>query len=95
VVGNLDANIAKRVEEEYKKALDWYTSNPTQAGIIVEKNIDFFSADAVGDSIANVQLDAKNGFESKDDLEEFFKVLLEIEPKLIGGKIPDEGFYLQ
>jgi len=95
VASKLDANIVKRVEEEYKKALDWYKSNPTQAGVMVEKNIDFFSADAVGDSIGIVQLDAKSAFESKDDLEEFFKVLLEIEPKLIGGKIPDEGFYFQ
>lgn len=95
VVGKLDANIAKRVEEEYTKALSWYKSNPMEAGVTVEKNIDFFKADAVSDSIANVQLISKNAFDAKDDLEAFFKVLLEIEPKLIGGKIPDEGFYFK
>ncbi len=95
VVGKLDANIAKRVEEEYAKALSWYKSNPMEAGVTVEKNIDFFKADAVSDSIANVQLISKNAFDAKDDLEAFFKVLLEIEPKLIGGKIPDEGFYFK
>lgn len=95
VVGKLDANIAKRVEEEYTKALSWYKSNPMEAGVMVEKNIDFFKADAVSDSIANVQLISKNAFDAKDDLEAFFKVLLEIEPKLIGGKIPDSGFYFK
>lgn len=95
VVGKLDANIVKRVEEEYAKALDWYISNPNEAGILVAKNIDFFKADAVSDSIANVQLVAKNAFEAKEELEDFFKVLLELEPKLIGGKIPDSGFYFK
>ncbi|MDY0328587.1 MAG: ABC transporter substrate-binding protein [Arcobacteraceae bacterium] len=95
VVGKLDANIVKRVEEEYAKALDWYISNPNEAGILVAKNIDFFKADAVSDSIANVQLVAQNAFEAKEELEDFFKVLLELEPKLIGGKIPDSGFYFK
>jgi len=95
VVGKLDANIAKRVEEEYAKALDWYISNPDEAGILVAKNIDFFKADAVSDSIANVQLVAQNAFEAKEELEDFFKVLLELEPKLIGGKIPNSGFYFK
>ncbi|MCK9336924.1 MAG: ABC transporter substrate-binding protein [Arcobacteraceae bacterium] len=95
VVGKLDANIAKRVEEEYAKALDWYISNPNEAGILVAKNIDFFKADAVSDSIANVQLVAQNAFEAKEELEDFFKVLLELEPKLIGGKIPNSGFYFK
>ena len=95
VVGKLDANIVKRVEEEYAKALDWYISNPDEAGILVAKNIDFFKADAVSDSIANVQLVAQNAFEAKEELEDFFKVLLELEPKLIGGKIPNSGFYFK
>jgi len=95
VAGNLDANIVTRIKEEYKKALQWYKSNPTEAGSLVEKNLDYFSADAVSDSISHVQLDAKSAFESKDKLEEFFNILFEIEPKLIGGKIPDEGFYFQ
>ncbi len=93
VVGNLDANIVKRFEEEYRKSLNWYKSHPKEAGELVAKNIKFFKAEAVSDSIPNVQLEAKSATESQKDLEEFYKVLLEIEPKLIGGKMPDKGFY--
>ncbi len=93
VVGNLDANIVKRFEEEYTKSLEWYKTHPKEAGELVAKNIEFFKAEAVADSIPNVQLEAKSAIESQKELEEFFKVLLEIEPKLIGGKMPDSGLY--
>ena len=93
VVGNLDRNIVKRFEEEYKKSLNWYKTHPKEAGILVAKNIDFFKAEAVSDSIVNVQLEAKSAQESQNDLESFYKVLLEIEPKLIGNKMPNSGLY--
>ncbi|BFU78271.1 ABC transporter substrate-binding protein [Arcobacter sp. 15-2] len=95
VVGKLDNSIAKRVEEEYKKAVTWYKNNPTQAGVLVQKYIEFFSTEAIANSIPNVQIDAISAKDSKKDLDKFFEVLLEIEPKLIGGKIPDEGLYFE
>jgi NitT/TauT family transport system substrate-binding protein len=93
VVGNLDRNVVKRFDEEYRKSLNWYKTHPKEAGILVAKHIDFFKAEAVADSIPNVQLEVKSAIESQKDLEEFFKVMLEIEPKLIGGQIPDSGLY--
>ncbi|MCI0500272.1 MAG: ABC transporter substrate-binding protein [Epsilonproteobacteria bacterium] len=93
VVGNLDRNVVKRFEEEYKKSLSWYKTHPKEAGELVAKKIDFFKAEAVSDSILNVQLESKSAAESQKDLEEFYKALLEIEPKLIGGKLPNNGFY--
>lgn len=94
-VGNIHAHVIKRFQEEYKKSLEWYKLNPQAAGTLVAKNIDFFKAEAVSDSIPNVELDAKNAKESQFELEEFFKVLLEIEPKLIGNKLPNSEFYFK
>ena len=94
-VGKLDHHIAARVEEEYKKAVNWYKNNPNEAGILVKEYIDFFSPQAVANSIPNVQIEAINAIDAKEDLEKFFEILLEIEPKLIGNKIPDEGLYIK
>jgi len=95
VVGKLDNQIAVRVEEEYKKAVSWYKNNPQEAGFLVKEYIDFFSPKAVSLSIPNVQIEAVSAMDAKEDLEKFFQILLENEPKLIGGKIPDEGLYFK
>ncbi len=93
VVGSLDKHIIQRFEEEYEKSLAWYKSHPKEAGELTAKHIDFFKAEAISDSIVHVQLEAINVSKVQKELEEFFSVLLEIEPKLIGGKLPDSGFY--
>ncbi len=95
VVGKLDNQITLRVEEEYKKAVSWYKNNPQEAGDLVKEYIDFFSPEAVSLSIPNVQIEAVSAMDAKEDLEKFFQILLENEPKLIGGKIPDEGLYFK
>lgn len=93
VVGKMDDAIIKRFNEEYAKALMWYQTHPKEAGVLVEKNIKMFQAQPIEDSIAHTQFELKNAQQSKEALEKFFTILLEIEPKLIGGALPDEGFY--
>jgi NitT/TauT family transport system substrate-binding protein len=92
VVGNLDKKIVERFNEEYSKSLNWYKANPLQAGELVAKNIDFFTPEAVSDSVSNVQLESVTALEAKKDLYDFFQVLFETEPKLIGSKMPDNNF---
>lgn len=93
VVGNVDPKIVKRFSEEYSKALSWYKQNPKAAGELVAQNIPMFKAEAVADSISNITLFDSKADENKKEIEVFFKILSEIEPKLIGGKLPDDGFY--
>lgn len=93
VVGGVDKHIIDRFLEEYKKSLEWYKANPKEAGELVAKNITMLKPEAVSDSIEHVKLQNSSAAESKESLEEFFKIMLEIEPKLIGGKLPDSEFY--
>lgn len=95
VVGNIDAHIVQRFEQEYVQALTWYKTHQEDAGELVAQHIDFLSAQAVADSIDHVQLNAISAQKSKADLEAFFTILYETEPKLIGNKMPDEGLYYQ
>lgn len=93
VVGGVDPLVVKRFNEEYAKALQWYKSNIKDAGKLVAKNIDMFKPEAISDSISHVKLESKSAQESKKQLEEFFRELMSIDPKVIGSKLPDDGFY--
>lgn len=93
VVGDVNPQVVKRFSEEYAKALSWYKQNPKEAGELTAKNIAMFKPEAVADSIANITLFDANANTNKKEIESFFRVLMEIEPKLIGGKLPDDGFY--
>jgi len=95
VLGEVDADVTKRFNEEYKKALEWYKNNPKEAGVETAEALPMLEAKALADSIKYVNLKHVNAVDSKVKLEEFLKVMMKTEPKLIGGKIPDNGFYFK
>ena len=93
VIGNKDDYITKRFNEEYAKSLAWYKSHPEEAGVLVEKYIPMLSGDAIADSMEYVQLSDVSAKDSQKDLEFFYGLLKNNNPKSIGGKLPDDGFY--
>jgi len=97
VVGDMigKKEIVKKFEAEYIKAMEWYKNNRKEAGELVVKYVEMFDADAIADSIGFVQLDVKKAIDVKEDLDFFFNVLKEENPKIIGGALPDENFYVQ
>ena len=90
-----DKYLIKRFNEEYKKAMTWYKNNPKEAGILAEKYIKMLDAKGVEDSISFVKLDVVSAKDSKKDLEFFLNILKQNNPKSIGGKLPDSGFYYE
>ena len=97
VVGDMieKKEIIKAFEEEYAKAMQWYKTHKKESGELVVKHIDMFNADAIADSIDHVQLDVKRAIDSQEELNFFFDVLKEDNPKIIGGSVPDEAFYIK
>ena len=95
VVGKVMNNehIIKRFNEEYAKSLHWYKNNPKEAGELVVKSVPMLDAQGVENSIQYVQLDPIKAQDAKKDLEFFYKILEKNNPKTIGGKLPDDGFY--
>ena len=49
--------------------------------------------DAVADAIATSQLDAVPAAQARPELEFFFAQLHARDPALLGGKLPDAGFF--
>ncbi len=93
VLGKKKPKMIKRFLEEYNKSVSWYMANPKEAAKLTVKSLSMLEEKGLEDSIPYVKLDSKTAKESKEDLEFFFKILQEENPKLIGGKLPKKGFY--
>ena len=85
--------LIKRFLQEYEKSIAWYKKNPKEAAELVVKEIPMLEADGLADSIPRVQLKSVKAKDAQKDLEFFFDVLKENNPKVIGGKLPDSKFY--
>lgn len=52
-----------------------------------------FSLEVLTQAIPNSNIRFKTALDVKNDLETYFNIILEINPNLIGNKLPDEEFY--
>jgi len=86
-------HLIKRFNEEYEKSLNWYKANPKKAAELTVKTLDMLGAKGLEDSITHVRLDYVSASDAKEDLEFFFNILKENQPKVIGEKLPNSGFY--
>lgn len=88
-----DAYIIERFQEEYDKSLAWYKTHPKKAAKLVVKTLDMLEEEGVADSIPHVRLKNVKAVDAKKELEFFFNILKEEDPKSIGSKLPDDSFY--
>ncbi len=95
VVGKMRDNkeVVEAFEKAYEEAMEWYKAHPKEAGEMVVKHVKMFTPEAVSDSISHVQLNVVRAKEAKKDIEFFFTQMQKKSPKIIGGALPDEGFY--
>lgn len=94
VMGRMkNENVIKRFQEEYDKSLAWYRANPKEAGELVVKTLNMLNKDGVSDSISHVRFKSVSAANAKKDLEFFFNVLKDEDPKSIGDKLPQDSFY--
>lgn len=85
--------LIKRFMEEYDKSLLWYKNNPKEAAKLVVETLPMLKEDGLADSIAHVNLQSISAKDSQKDLEFFFEILKQSNPKLIGGKLPEASIY--
>ena len=86
-------DVVARIETEYARSLAWCRDHAEACGQGVAARIDMLSAEAVADSIAVSQMDAVPAHAARAELEFMFGQLMKKSPALIGGKLPDDGFY--
>lgn len=81
--------------EKYEESIQWVNENPTKAGEYSEELKTGLNAKIVEKAVTRSNLIYKNASDSKEHLEAYYKTLFGFSPELIGGKLPDEGFYLK
>lgn len=92
-LGEVEKEVIKEFNEAYERALLWCIENPKEAGELVSKGIPSLTKEAIMDAFTHVKFDFKTAKDSKNELNDFFEIILEHEPKLIGDKIPNDEFY--
>lgn len=84
--------IVEKFNEEYKKALEWVKSHPAEAGKLAEEKLGI-NAKAIEKAMPNMDMEFKTAADADKDLKTMYKVLVDFQPQMIGGKVPDSGMY--
>jgi NitT/TauT family transport system substrate-binding protein len=82
-------------EREYKAAVQWMLDNPEEAGTLVETQLPQLGLKAavMTASLQNITWRYTTAVDARASLEAFYQALSELSPEVIGGKLPDDGFY--
>jgi NitT/TauT family transport system substrate-binding protein len=82
-------------EREYKAAVEWMLANPDAAGQLVETQLPQLGLKAavMTASLQNISWLYTPAADARQKLENFYRALSELSPEVIGGKLPDDGFY--
>ena len=85
--------LAGRLAAAYAEALAWCQAHTVECGAAVARRVPMMMAEAVADSIPGSRLEAVSAQDARAELEAFLGKLLDKSPGLVGGRLPDEGFY--
>lgn len=77
----------------YEESVDFVLANPEEAAETIEA-INIMPATMAAPAIPNCNLTYKSIDEVKAEVENYYTLLFNFDPKSVGGKLPDEGFYL-
>ncbi|MBQ9876193.1 MAG: ABC transporter substrate-binding protein, partial [Campylobacter sp.] len=81
------------LHEDLLNALSWLKSNPQSAANIGTNYLPA-AVPAIAQSIPHSNLCVLKSSEIKDEMMSFFEILMKHNPKLIGGKLPSDEFFL-
>lgn len=90
-----DAALIEKFQQAYARSLVWCEKNPDECGKLVAKRVDMLTPEGVADSVRIDNTVFVTAKEARPELEFFFGLLHAKQPALLGGKLPDEGFYLK
>jgi NitT/TauT family transport system substrate-binding protein len=80
---------------EYRAAVEWMLANPEEAGKLVETELPQLGLKAapLTASLKSINWKFTPAQDARAGLEAFYTALMDLSPEVIGGKLPDDGFY--
>ena len=80
---------------EYQAAVEWMLANPEEAGKLVETELPQLGLKAapLTASLKSITWKFTVAQDARASLEAFYTSLADLSPEVIGGKLPDDGFY--
>jgi NitT/TauT family transport system substrate-binding protein len=77
----------------YDAGVKWTNENPGDAAILAAKHVKGVNAAAFEDALKYTIFESVSGRDSRKALEVMFSKFMKLNPKSVGGKLPDYGFY--
>lgn len=88
-----NAALCERVRRQYAASQAWCLENPEACGELVAKHIRMLTPQAVADALKASRDKPMAAASVRAELEYFFQRVHEVQPGLIGGKLPAADFY--
>ena len=85
-------NIVLDFNKNFSGAIEWTVENPDEAGVLANTYLNA-NAELIAAAMPGFCLEYNSAADAGNDVEEYFRVLLELKPESIGGKMPDDSFY--
>lgn len=79
--------------DRYRQSIGWVLAHPDEAAGLIEK-YGILAAGPARMALPDCGLAFFNASEAREEVTGYLKVLLESDPVSVGGKLPDEGFFL-
>ena len=88
-----DKVLVSKFVKEYKKALQWYVKHPKKASKLTHKYIKGLHPKAIRNGIKNSNFYVLDTLKDKQLIQTLLNNLVKNNPKSMGKKLPDDGFY--
>lgn len=85
--------VVKQVLAAERRSIEWADAHPEQAGALAERYLGM-PAGVIAKAMPRLNLRFVPAREARGAVEQFLGELFTFDPKSIGGKLPDEHFYL-
>jgi len=89
----VDTDFIRGFQRDYARAVEWCVLHPEETAELVTRRFDWVRKEPIVEAMKHIELKFVSAADAREAVETFFSVLLEGNPKTIGGRLPDDGFY--